>query len=582
MNDPRGSIWRKWDLHVHTRIDANYACIGTNSLSQEQLDKLVTATNLTQAQITSQERQINSEQYAKLLLNYVNLFTNLSVIAITNHNSGDELDEIIDCSRNLDKITILPGTEVTSCQGIHIVCIFNPSNKWRSTWKDAIEHFLTEIGIASGRFSATGVPLSASFSSQEILEKTAEKGGICIFAHIQTENGLFKQSATASGGITHSDIYTHELCNIVQLPSNATLSTGTSNIINGKDVNYGNKPVTKIKCSDARKLIAIGQYFTWIKADPAFEGLKQIIYEPETRARIQDANPEQDHKKPFFLQFSVGQGPIFEKEKPQFANNTIPLNRDLVAIIGGRGTGKSLLLDALKKTFDKTPAIKDGPRFTKINNSLNYGAVYFKEDGPPSIYRLSGDNNLDYLHVRQGEVKEIVEDAQRLDEEVKKLIGIGKFKTEAAIEDRLTQTTIQAIINDEEWLGQIDNMGNRIYDSDFQKLQRKRYEDLIATITTVENKSLISEYRKNISLIEFLSNKINRINNLIEELQKSEDNLNVLIEDINVISFEDIFAVDATPEQIKDFIKINNSTFSLASIGSHVGVTFPLYCTTMN
>lgn len=252
MNDPRGSIWRKCDLHVHTRKDANYTCLSTNSLSQDKLDKLVDATNLTRAQITSQEKQMNSEQYAKLLLNYINLFTDLSVIAITNHNSGNELDEIIEFSRNFDKITIFPGAEVTSCHGIHIVCIFNPANKWRNTWNDVIEHFLTEIGVASERFNQNSVPLSASCSSQEILEKTAEKGGICIFAHIQTENGLFKQSATASGGIAHIDIYTHELCNIVQLPSNATLSVGVNNIIDGKDPSYGNKTVTKIKCSDAK------------------------------------------------------------------------------------------------------------------------------------------------------------------------------------------------------------------------------------------------------------------------------------------------------------------------------------------
>jgi len=37
--------------------------------------------------------------------------------------------------------------------------------------------------------------------------------------------------------------------------------------------------------------------YTWIKADPTFEGLKQIIYEPEERVRIQENNPQNDYPK---------------------------------------------------------------------------------------------------------------------------------------------------------------------------------------------------------------------------------------------------------------------------------------------
>jgi len=29
----RGSVWRKWDLQIQTRLDANYTCLGNNSLS---------------------------------------------------------------------------------------------------------------------------------------------------------------------------------------------------------------------------------------------------------------------------------------------------------------------------------------------------------------------------------------------------------------------------------------------------------------------------------------------------------------------------------------------------------------------
>jgi len=233
MNDPKGSIWRKWDLHVHTRKDQNYTCLGIHSLPPDDLNRLIADTQLTKAQITSQEKEISYDEYAKLFISYIKLFTDLSAIAITNHNCGDELDEIINCSRNYNEIKIFPGIEVTSSHGIHILCIFDPNKKWRGTWKDSIEHFMTDIGVPPQRFNQTGAPLAASATSQIILETTRLKEGVCIFAHIGTDNGLFKHSDTASGGSAHIDIYKHKHCNIVQIPSphpksNARLGKGIS------------------------------------------------------------------------------------------------------------------------------------------------------------------------------------------------------------------------------------------------------------------------------------------------------------------------------------------------------------------
>lgn len=40
MNDPRGSIWRKWDLHVHTPFSLRHAYSGSNE--EEQWEKFLT------------------------------------------------------------------------------------------------------------------------------------------------------------------------------------------------------------------------------------------------------------------------------------------------------------------------------------------------------------------------------------------------------------------------------------------------------------------------------------------------------------------------------------------------------------
>lgn len=342
-NFEKGSIWRKWDLQVQTRLDKDYKCL-SRTLSSKKLEQLESATGLTEAEITSQEESMAPEKYAKLLVNYITLFTDISVVAITDHNSGKELDYIINEAKTSEgKLSVIAGVEVSSSQGIHMLCLFDSEKPWRENWANSIEHFLTEIGLTSGGFNSSGQPIDGTKSCQEIMKIVAEKGGICIFAHISTQNGLFySHSSTNNGGTAHKDIYCDKYCQIVQIPQTADPGIGVKNIIEGKDHNYGNKKVTQIKCSDARKLSDIGMQFVWIKANPTFDGLKQIIFEAEGRAKIQDSNPYQDRSKIYFDSLKLAGSSNFILKDFE-----IPLNRELITLIGGRGSGKSAMLECI-------------------------------------------------------------------------------------------------------------------------------------------------------------------------------------------------------------------------------------------
>jgi len=341
-----GSIWRKWDLQVQTRLDANYSCLGPNSLSEDQLNLLIEKTKLDRTEITSKEKDIDAIKYAKLFVGYITLFTDLEAVVVTDHNTGAELDYLIaEAQATGGKLTILPGVEVCSNQGIHILCIFDPKRNNKSTWKDFIDHFLTEINLTGPRFDDRGRPAHADLSAQKIMEKVEEKGGLCVFAHIATDNGLFKQSATANGGTAHINIYLHPLCQIVQVPS-GILSVKVQRIINGEDDNYGKKIVAKIRCSDSRKLTDVGKLFTWIKGDSTFEGLKQITFEPTERVKLQENKPETKSTYHVIESFRI------VDSHRRFGSEAIPLNRNLVAITGGKSTGKSLLLCHLARAAD--------------------------------------------------------------------------------------------------------------------------------------------------------------------------------------------------------------------------------------
>lgn len=86
--------------------------------------------------------------------------------------------------------------------------------------------------------------------------------------------------------------------------------------------------------------------FCWIKAEPSFEGLLQILYEPKERVAIQKDYP--DEKDVHQIIESIK----FEDEN--FQAEPIVFNDYLTCIIGGKSTGKSLLLQQLAKNIDSS------------------------------------------------------------------------------------------------------------------------------------------------------------------------------------------------------------------------------------
>jgi predicted ATPase len=120
-----------------------------------------------------------------------------------------------------------------------------------------------------------------------------------------------------------------------------------------KDANVNSR---LLDCSDAHSLSTektkdrIGNCFSWIKADPTFEGLLQAIAEFDDRVFIGDNPPKRhlvDQNKTKFIR-SVS---VKKKAGSGLAENwfdlDIPLNPDLVAIIGNKGSGKSALSDII-------------------------------------------------------------------------------------------------------------------------------------------------------------------------------------------------------------------------------------------
>ena len=89
--------------------------------------------------------------------------------------------------------------------------------------------------------------------------------------------------------------------------------------------------------------------FSWIKADITFEGLRQILFEPADRVAFGYERPEP--KKSYYLIDRVRF--IDNTGQNDFPSAPISINQNLSTIIGGKSTGKSLLLYFIAITIDK-------------------------------------------------------------------------------------------------------------------------------------------------------------------------------------------------------------------------------------
>lgn len=125
--------------------------------------------------------------------------------------------------------------------------------------------------------------------------------------------------------------------------------------------------------------------FTWVKSEHTFEGIRQVLFEPE-RICIQESAPI--NKINYQIMKEIR---LIDRENNLFQNEyRIGLNSDLNAIIGGKSSGKSLLLYHLAKStmeVDKFRKLSETDGFQKYDDLPIDDLEVFWEDG--HVTRLS-------------------------------------------------------------------------------------------------------------------------------------------------------------------------------------------------
>ena len=267
----------------------------------------------------------------------------ISVMAITDHNNVDGVADFQAAAAD-HNITIFPGFELTSSEGIHVLCIYPPE-----TSKEQLGRFL-------GSFAIHGTEPSADPSNKNFVDIVGEvqnRGGIAVAAHITSNNGLLK----SMGGQPRIRAWQNENLLAVQIPGPVEdLDFGDLQIVQNKNPDYRrSRIVAAVNAKDIRKVEDLDHSSATcsIKMSGAtIEGLRQAFLDPESRIRLNSDPVPDEHTELLSLRWEGG-----------FLDGiTIQFNPNLNVLVGGRGAGKSAIVESLRYVLDVPPTGEDATK----------------------------------------------------------------------------------------------------------------------------------------------------------------------------------------------------------------------------
>lgn len=269
----------------------------------------------------------------------------ISILAIADHNEINGVPAAIEAAKGKPLLCV-PAVELSTPQG-HLLC------------------YLPSLG-ALQRFHA-GLTVQGSGTAEsrvdngmiDCLNRLEPLGGFAILAHVDASKGLDHQ---IPGGNLHKiDIVCHPALLGLELKNAASTITFGSDDPDSVRADIGRRrakhqdgalsPLARILNSDSHSLKALGrnargdQKVTRYKVQGlSFESLRYALMNADARVRLEDALPQQ---VPTIKAIRLT-GCFLRDQAVHFSPN-------LTCIIGGRGTGKSTMFEALR-FFSMTPS----------------------------------------------------------------------------------------------------------------------------------------------------------------------------------------------------------------------------------
>lgn len=245
----------------------------------------------------------------------------LELVAVTDHNTAEFYKDLAEASEG-SSVTVLPGVEITTGQSgehqIHMTAILPPERV------DDIDNLLYEIG-------ADGNPeeVIADKTIPKICEVVRAFDGLPILAHVDEKAGAHEELSERKNP-TRKKVFDEEKVAALEITSLDTRSEFPD--------------FTHLRYSDAHCVSDLGRGYTYLKMnEPSFEGLRMALADPESRVSL-----EGELNRHASIDGLLVEDGFLQSRHLQF-------NKNLNCMIGGKGTGKSSVLEHIRYALDIEP-----------------------------------------------------------------------------------------------------------------------------------------------------------------------------------------------------------------------------------
>lgn len=366
-----GARWWRFDFHAHTPASYDYGK-------------------------GPQQYALKSISPREWLLSFMR--NSIDCVAITDHNVANWIDPLKAAYAALRNegpaefrpLYLFPGVEVSVYDNVHLLAVFSPDC-------DAlhVDRFLGATGISGGTPLVSGRCTVKSLP--EVSRLITEHGGIAIPAHADASNGLFYPSHQAAP-LQSPDLSHVDAVEIVNRDALTTLSSGTDTgplaFVLGSDSHHP---------SGTKGQRFPGSHFTWVKmGTPSIQGLRLALLDgtPLSIQRSDTFQGNPNSRPHLFIRELSIQG---AKYAGRGTNLSVGFSPWLTAIIGGRGVGKSTLVEMMRLCLRRETEIpprlrRSQERFFRVPQSRSdSGAltdntqIELKVEKNSAIYRLRWD-----------------------------------------------------------------------------------------------------------------------------------------------------------------------------------------------
>ncbi|MHC9541858.1 MAG: hypothetical protein AB9903_20315 [Vulcanimicrobiota bacterium] len=306
-----GARWWKVDFHTHTPASDDY---GKGQLQQEY-------------------RQITPEQW---LIEYMK--AGIDCVIVTDHNTGSWIDRLKESMAKLESenhpdfkpLYLFPGVEISVNGGIHMLGILE-----RDKSTNDVTMLLGAVEYNGTQGNSDAVTRD---SATRVVDRIVEAGGLAIPAHADEASGIFQElsGTTLENLIKNDRIIAMELIDPSYIKP--TLFSQSWTEVLGSDTHHP---------SGSSGLRFPGSHYTWVKMDtPSLEGLKLALLDgPVSVKRFDTFTGNPNSHGHFMIESLTVENAHYMGQGEKFI---CTFNPWLNSIIGGRGTGKSTIVEFLR------------------------------------------------------------------------------------------------------------------------------------------------------------------------------------------------------------------------------------------